>query len=341
MLLFADNPTVMTSAPSPSRSAGRRNATRSTRPSRSSRPSQVADTALATSGLVVAEPARAKPGARKATRATRATRGARPTGAAARAGGSRRAPGPAKTPVVRLAGLAAALTISVIGTAVAFGPSATTPLAEETAAATLAVAGTTVQPSPGGQTRDLGLSRSLGLTDRSDAEPVDDTGAAYRAERVERQEAREKARKIEARKQAKAEAAARAAAREAAAQQAAEEAAAQAAEEAAIQAAMNTTPGTLRDMARREMLAFGYGPEQWPALDALVMRESGWRVTAQNPSSGAYGLPQALPGEKMASEGADWRTNPVTQIRWMLKYVQSRYGSPQNALAHSDRVGWY
>ena len=336
----------MTSSPSPSPSGVRRKAPRSSRYSRRVRFAVTASTTSTAS--FAATSARTKPGARKATRATRATRAAaltaKPT-APISPGGSRRAPGPAKTPVVRLAGLATAMTISVIGTAVAFGPSAAAPLAADTATATLAVAGTTVQPSPGGPVRELGLSRSLGASGRLTAEVLDDTGAAYRAERtqarVERKAAREKARKIEARKQAKAEAAARAAAREAAAQRAAEEAAARAAEEAALEAALNTTAGTLRDMARREMLAFGYGPEQWPALDALVMRESGWRVTAQNPSSGAYGLPQALPGEKMATEGADWRTNPVTQIRWMLKYVQSRYGSPQNALAHSDRVGWY
>ena len=66
------------------------------------------------------------------------------------------------------------------------------------------------------------------------------------------------------------------------------------------------------------------------------MRESGWNVYADNPSSSAYGIPQALPGSKMASAGADWATNPVTQIRWGLGYIQDRYGSPCGAWGHSQ-----
>ena len=62
------------------------------------------------------------------------------------------------------------------------------------------------------------------------------------------------------------------------------------------------------------------------------MSESGWRVNADNPSSSAYGIPQALPGSKMATAGADWATNPVTQIRWGLGYIQDRYGSPVQRL---------
>lgn len=72
----------------------------------------------------------------------------------------------------------------------------------------------------------------------------------------------------------------------------------------------------------------------------LISKESGWRVNASNPS-GAYGLPQALPGSKMASAGADWRTNPVTQLKWMNGYVMGRYGSWANAKAHSQAKGWY
>lgn len=74
---------------------------------------------------------------------------------------------------------------------------------------------------------------------------------------------------------------------------------------------------------------------------ALIQRESGWRVNATNPSSGAYGLPQALPGSKMAAAGPDWRTNPVTQLRWMRTYVDQRYGGICNALAFQQRNGWY
>lgn len=75
-------------------------------------------------------------------------------------------------------------------------------------------------------------------------------------------------------------------------------------------------------------------------LAELISRESGWRVTATNARSGAYGLPQALPGSKMASAGADWRTNPFTQIRWMLGYVTA-YGGSCGALAFQKANGWY
>lgn len=81
--------------------------------------------------------------------------------------------------------------------------------------------------------------------------------------------------------------------------------------------------------------------DQWSCLDALWQRESNWNPSAMNPSSGAYGIPQSLPGSKMASAGADWRTNPATQIRWGLGYIKGRYGSPCGAWGHSQSVGWY
>ena len=75
------------------------------------------------------------------------------------------------------------------------------------------------------------------------------------------------------------------------------------------------------------------------AID-LIYHESGCRVNATNASSGAYGIPQALPGSKMASAGSDWETNPVTQIRWMAGYV-SRYGGWQGAIQFWYAHGWY
>jgi hypothetical protein len=86
---------------------------------------------------------------------------------------------------------------------------------------------------------------------------------------------------------------------------------------------------------------FGFGLDQMPALDALWTRESGWNHLAENPYSGAYGIPQALPGDKMASAGDDWRTNPATQIRWGLGYIQDRYGNPDGAWAFFQNNGWY
>lgn len=81
--------------------------------------------------------------------------------------------------------------------------------------------------------------------------------------------------------------------------------------------------------------------DQFGCLDALFQRESGWNPTAKNKSSSAYGIPQALPGSKMASAGADWQTNPLTQVRWGVSYVNARYGSPCGAWAHSESHGWY
>lgn len=96
-----------------------------------------------------------------------------------------------------------------------------------------------------------------------------------------------------------------------------------------------------RTIARALMAEFGFSESQFGCLDSLWERESKWNVYADNPTSSAYGIPQALPGSKMASAGADWRTNPVTQIRWGLGYIEDRYGSPCGAWAHSERVGWY
>ena len=96
-----------------------------------------------------------------------------------------------------------------------------------------------------------------------------------------------------------------------------------------------------RDVARSLLADYGFGADQFSCLDSLYTRESGWNVSADNPSSSAYGIPQALPGEKMASAGADWATNPVTQIRWGLGYIQDVYGSPCGAWGHSQATGWY
>jgi hypothetical protein len=89
------------------------------------------------------------------------------------------------------------------------------------------------------------------------------------------------------------------------------------------------------------MLDKGFGLDQFPCLDRLWKKESGWNYKALNSSSGAYGIPQALPGDKMASAGSDWKTNPATQIEWGLGYIKGRYGTPCKAWSHSQNVGWY
>lgn len=100
-------------------------------------------------------------------------------------------------------------------------------------------------------------------------------------------------------------------------------------------------PDSNRALGYRLMLQFGAAADQWQYLDALWRRESGWNHLAENSSSGAYGIPQSLPGSKMAAVAPDWRTNPETQITWGLAYIAARYGSPQGAWEHSQRVGWY
>jgi len=100
-------------------------------------------------------------------------------------------------------------------------------------------------------------------------------------------------------------------------------------------------PGTAQAIAYDMVLGRGWGDDQFACLVALWNKESGWRVNAYNASSGAYGIPQSLPGSKMASAGADWETNPATQIAWGLGYIGGRYGSPCGAWDHSQRVGWY
>jgi hypothetical protein len=87
--------------------------------------------------------------------------------------------------------------------------------------------------------------------------------------------------------------------------------------------------------------SFGWSSSEMSCLVPLWMGESGWRVNAQNSSSGAYGIPQSLPGSKMATVGADWRTNPATQIKWGLGYIQERYGSPCGAWGFKQGHGWY
>jgi hypothetical protein len=94
--------------------------------------------------------------------------------------------------------------------------------------------------------------------------------------------------------------------------------------------------------AQKQLGKYGWGGSaQWIALDKLWNKESGWNPRADNPTSSAYGIPQALPGSKMATAGRDWRTNAATQIRWGLGYIKDRYGSPANAWAHSQAHNWY
>jgi hypothetical protein len=99
--------------------------------------------------------------------------------------------------------------------------------------------------------------------------------------------------------------------------------------------------GSPQQIAEQTLRQFGWSTSQFSCLEPLWERESGWDVTAENPSSGAYGIPQALSGSLMASAGPDWQTDAATQIRWGYTYIQGRYGSPCGAWAHEEADGWY
>lgn len=87
--------------------------------------------------------------------------------------------------------------------------------------------------------------------------------------------------------------------------------------------------------------AYGWDTYNWKCLDRLWQLESGWNELAKNRRSGAYGIPQALPGNKMATMGKNWKKNPEVQIKWGSSYIKSRYKSPCKALAFMERRGWY
>ncbi|MGX5697641.1 aggregation-promoting factor C-terminal-like domain-containing protein [Agromyces soli] len=139
-----------------------------------------------------------------------------------------------------------------------------------------------------------------------------------------------------------------------AAEQAAAAAAAQAAAEAAAAASAGSSgssgsrpaapanPSEAQAIARELMASmYGWGDDQFGCLVELWNHESGWRTNAGNQSSGAYGIPQALPGSKMAAYGDDWETNPATQIKWGLSYISGRYGTPCGAWDSFNAQGWY
>jgi hypothetical protein len=98
--------------------------------------------------------------------------------------------------------------------------------------------------------------------------------------------------------------------------------------------------GSAQAIALGILTSEGMGSDQFNCLVSLWNRESHWRVNAENPN-GAYGIPQAMPGDKMASAGPDWQTNARTQILWGLGYIKGRYGTPCGAWAHSQATGWY
>ncbi|WP_405011798.1 transglycosylase SLT domain-containing protein [Kitasatospora sp. NBC_01539] len=160
------------------------------------------------------------------------------------------------------------------------------------------------------------------------------------AQQVSADAAAKKAAEEAARQKAAADAQAKADAEKAA--KAAEEAKRKADQEAANRAAARTALAAIPAGSVQALAAQIIGDaSQFSCFSEIVKRESGWNYTATNASSGAYGLVQALPGSKMASAGADWRTNPATQIKWGLNYMNSRYGSPCGAWSFWQSHHWY
>jgi hypothetical protein len=160
--------------------------------------------------------------------------------------------------------------------------------------------------------------------------------AAARAARLAAQrEAARLAAQREAARQAAAQAAEQSAAQQPAAQQASTPQAAPASKPA------EKVPSGSAEQIAQQLLAQDGWAGQFGCLYSLWERESGWNMYAENPSSGAYGIPQSLPGSKMASAGSDWATDAATQIRWGLSYIRSVYGSPCGAWSHEESSGWY
>ena len=103
----------------------------------------------------------------------------------------------------------------------------------------------------------------------------------------------------------------------------------------------DNSPAGAQATARNMLGGYGWGDDQFGCLVSLWNKESGWNYQAYNRGSGAYGIPQALPGSKMASAGGDWQTNAATQIAWGFGYISGRYGTPCGAWSHSQSTGWY
>lgn len=110
---------------------------------------------------------------------------------------------------------------------------------------------------------------------------------------------------------------------------------------AVLPAAGDTSVAASKAFARATLASRGMGDGEFQCLNNLWERESNWNYQADNPSSDAFGIPQSLPGSKMASIAPDWQTNPQTQILWGIGYISERYGTPCNAWGHSQSVGWY
>jgi hypothetical protein len=130
-------------------------------------------------------------------------------------------------------------------------------------------------------------------------------------------------------------------ARQAQAQQAQAQQPAKQAQATASTVTVTAPSGSPEQIAEAMLGSFGWSSSQFACLDPLWAHESGWSVSAYNAGSGAFGIPQALPGSRMASAGPDWQTDAATQIKWGLEYIKDTYGSPCGAYDHEEATGWY
>ncbi|CAN7400867.1 lytic transglycosylase domain-containing protein [Microbacterium sp. LjRoot45] len=235
--------------------------------------------------------------------------------------------------------------------AIAAAEAAETKVAKKVKSSKLDIAGattvdTTVLEEHVEQLETIAVTPVLLLPDNT-ADAAADTAKVKKAT-VSLLDRLDKAEKKRAAEIAAKKAAAKKAAAEAAAKKAAEEAAASASSSSsgsvsggsAASSGDNSVAGA-KATARALLADRGWGSDQFSCLDKLWQKESGWNYRAYNSSSGAYGIPQALPGSKMGSAGSDWETSAATQIRWGLGYIDGRYGTPCGAWDHSQSVGWY
>ncbi|MGH3312355.1 MAG: transglycosylase SLT domain-containing protein [Streptomyces sp.] len=226
--------------------------------------------------------------------------------------------------------------ISVRGFAVASATAVTT------VGAVVGVASGSQQGQPTNEVEataaDATLLADIPAGRQAQAQTASLTQQANTASKAAQEEARKAAQEAARKKAAEA-----AAAKKAAAEKAAEERAAKAAADRSARAdagdfgqQSSYSTAEVKSMAKQIV-----GADQFQCFSNIVDHESGWNYKASNPSSGAYGLVQALPGTKMASAGADWRTNPATQIKWGLNYMESRYDSPCGAWDFWQANNWY
>ena len=192
-------------------------------------------------------------------------------------------------------------------------------------------------PAPAGAAHAAVASAGLTIADRPARPPASSQAGvslALRAFQIRAEQAGHAAAQIQATRRADAARAAAVAARAQATPQPQPQ-------QASTVAAYAGASGSPEQIAEAMLSSFGWSPSQFACLDPLWAHESGWSVTADNPDTGAYGIPQALPGDKMAGAGPDWQTDAATQIRWGLTYIKDQYGSPCAAYAHEQETGWY